>query len=83
MARPRKLSELQLEQIRHYLAMIPLKYYSQGLQSTAKACKVSLRTLRRRLNLERKRRHGRKTRQEKRGELGQLRRSSNSLKVKI
>jgi hypothetical protein len=73
MARPRKLSELQLEQIKHHLAMIPLRYYTQALQSTAKACKVSLRTLRRRLKLERKNKYGRKTKQEKHRELGELR----------
>ena len=75
MARPRKLSELQLEQIKHRLALFPFQYYSQGLQSVAKAYMVSLRTLRRRLKLERQNKYGRKTKREKRSELGQLRRS--------
>lgn len=78
MARPRKLSELQLEQIKHHLALFPLKYYIRMLPNIAKACKVSLRTLRRRLKLERRRVRGRKTKREKRSELAQLRRKHSN-----
>lgn len=73
MPRPRKLSELQLHLIRKQLAMLPLKYYVRAIQNIAQAYKISLRTLRRRLHLERRNKYGRKTNREKHHELAILR----------
>jgi hypothetical protein len=73
MARPRKLTDLQLQAIKQRLVQYPLKFQASLLRDMASAYKVNIRTLSRRLNLERKDRRGRKTKHEKRDELTRLR----------